>query len=187
MRHKGITGDRFSAQAHRRAGLGGNGNLEGYWEIVCRDKNGKEKWRDVIHNLVVNVGLDHLLDVALSGGTPDTTWFVGLTDGTPTVAAADTMASHSGWVEVTAYDEANRVPWVEAGVSSQVITNSASPAVFTISSDSTTIGGAFLAADNTKGGSSGILMAAGAFSAGDKTLDDNDTLDVTLSITASSS
>ncbi|GAG46997.1 unnamed protein product, partial [marine sediment metagenome] len=32
----------------------------------------------------------------------------GLTDGTPTPAAGDTMASHGGWTEVVAYDEGVR-------------------------------------------------------------------------------
>jgi hypothetical protein len=139
-------------------------------------------WRDEFKNIVVNQGLNDLLDVTLSGATQDTTWFVGLTDGTPTVAAGDTLASHAGWVEVTAYDETNRVAWVDAGASSQSISNAASPAVFTINANGTVIGGAFLAGVNT--GTSGRLYAAGAFSGGDKTLADNDTLDVTATFTA---
>lgn len=143
---------------------------------------GGVKWSDIFHNIVVNQGLDDLLDVTLSGGTQDTTWFVGLVSATPTVAAGDTLASHAGWTEVTAYDEVNRVAWVDAGVSGQSITNSASPAVFTISANGTTMGGAFLAGVNT--GTAGRLYAAGAFTAGNKDLDDNDTLSVTATFTA---
>jgi hypothetical protein len=139
-------------------------------------------WREAWENIVVNQGLNDLLDVTLSGATQDTTWFVGLTSATPTVAAGDTLASHSGWTEVTAYDETNRVAWVDAGASSQSITNSASPAVFTINANSTDVGGAFLAGVNT--GTGGRLYAAGAFTAGNKSLDDNDTLSVTASFTA---
>lgn len=157
--------DRLSRQEFERL-LSGGGTL---WELAYE-------------NAVVNEGLDHLLDVTLSGGTQDTTWFVGLTDGTPTVAGADTLASHAGWGEVTAYDETNRVAFVDAGVSSQSMSNAASPATFTIDTNSTTVGGAFLAGVNT--GTSGILYAAGAFTAGDKSLDDNDTLDVTATFTA---
>lgn len=143
---------------------------------------GAHKWHETWENIVVNQGLNDLLDVTLSGATQDTTWFVGLTDGTPTVAAADTLASHGGWVEVTAYDETNRVAWVDAGASSQSITNSASPADFTINANGTDVGGAFLAGVNT--GTSGRLYAAGAFTAGDKSLDDNDVLSVTATFTA---
>lgn len=167
--------------AIRSAVLQGLG-VDGRYEIVCRDNAGREKWRDTIDNIITNEGLNHVLDVVLSGGTQDTTWFVLLTDGTPTVAAGDTLASHGGWTEVTAYDETNRVAFVDGGAASQSLDNSASPATFTIDSDSTTVGGAGLAGVNT--GTSGVLFSVGAFSAGDKSLDDNDTLDVTLTFTA---
>lgn len=140
------------------------------------------KWADSWTNIVVNEGINHALDVTLSAGTPDTTWFVGLTDGTPTVAAGDTLASHAGWVEVTNYDETNRVAWVDGGVSSQSVSNSASPAVFTISA-TVTVGGAFLAGVNT--GTAGTLYAAASFTGGDKSLADNDTLTVTATMTGS--
>lgn len=175
---------RFDSESIRNALLVDEALIEGRWEVVCRDSQGKEKWRDTIKNLVTDAGLNHLLDVALSGGTQDTTWFVGLTDGTPTAAAGDTMASHAGWTEVTAYDEAARVAWTDGGVSNKSVDNSASPAEFTINADSTTVGGAFLVGDSTKSGTTGTLYAIGAFSAGDKSLDDNDTLDVTATFTA---
>jgi hypothetical protein len=137
---------------------------------------------DAFSNLVVNEGLDHLLDVTLSGGTQDTTWFLGLTGGTPAPAAADTLTSHAGWTEVTFYDEVTRVAWVDGGVSSQSVDNSGSPATFTINADQVTIGGAFLAGvDNT--GVTGILYAVGAFTGGNKVLGNQDTLDVTATFT----
>lgn len=158
--------------------------MKGSWEFTCRDKHGNVKWKDTIDNIVVNAGLNHILDVVLSAATQVTSWYIGLLSASPTVAAADTMASHSGWTEVTAYDEANRQAWSEGGVSGQSISNSGNEATFTISTDGTDIGGAFLTSNNTKGGSTGTLYAAGAFSAGDKSLDDGDTLDVTCTATA---
>lgn len=158
--------------------------MKGRWEFVCRDRHGNVKWTDTIDNLVVNVGLDHLLDVALSGATQITSWYIGLLSATPTVAAGDTMASHAGWTEVTAYDEATRVAFTDGGVSGQSCSNSGSPAEFTISTNGTQVGGAFLTSNNTKGGATGTLYAAGAFSAGNKDLDDDDTLTVTLTATA---
>lgn len=157
--------------------------LKGRWEVVCRDRHGNVKWTDVIENLVVDAGVNYILDAGLSGGAAITSWFVGLTDGTPTPAAGDTMASHAGWAEVTAYSEAARVAWVDGGVSGKSVDNSASPAQFTINADTTVIGGAFLTSSNTKGGTTGTLYAIGAFSAGNKTLDTNDTLDVTATFT----
>lgn len=175
---------RFDPEIIRRALLNEEIDLRGHWEVECRDKDGNLKWRDSIDNIVVNAGLNHLLDVALSGATQVTSWFLGLTDGTPTVAAGDTMGSHAGWTEVTAYDEATRVAWSDGGVSGQSVSNSGSPATFTINANGTVIGGAFLASNSTKGGTTGTLYAAGAFGAGDKTLDDNDTLSVTATFTA---
>lgn len=175
-------GDQMGARAQANKSLLEAAMFGGKWNVVCRDKHGNVKWEDTIENIVVNQGLNHLLDVTLSGATQDTTWFVGLTDGTPTVAAGDTLTSHAGWVEVTAYDEVNRVAWVDAGASGQSVSNTASPAQFTIGTDDTVVGGAFLAGVNT--GTGGTLYAAGAFTAGDKSLDDGDTLDVTATFTA---
>lgn len=161
--------------------------LHGGWQITCRDKNGRFKWVETIENLVTNAGEDHALDVALSGGTQIATWYLLLTDGTPTVAETDTASSHAGWTEVTAYDEAARVTWTDGGVSGQSVDNSASVADFTISTNSTTVGGAGLISDNTKGGTTGTLYSAGAFTGGDKSVDDGDTLSVTATFTAGGS
>lgn len=165
----------------------GQKRLENWFIVECRDKHGRLKWVDVIKNLVVNTGLDDSLDKHLKGSGYTAAWYVGLTDGTPTVAAADTMASHAGWTEVTAYDETVRQTLTLGAVSGQSVDNSASKAVFTIDTNDTTIGGCFIVSDNTKGGSTGILYGGGAFSAGDKTLDDDDTLSVTVTCTAAAS
>ena len=184
MNNIGTMGGQAEGIARRPAELLPQAAMKGRWEFVCRDANGAEKWRDTIDNIVVNAGLNYLLDAGLSGGTQITTWYLGLLSATPTVAAGDTMASHAGWTEVVAYDEANRVTWADGGVASQSVSNSASPADFTISANSTQIGGAFLTSNNTKSGTTGTLYAAGAFTAGNKDLDDNDTIEVTFTGTA---
>lgn len=168
------------ARALQNAAVG----FKNRWEIVCRDKYGREKWRDTIDNIVVNAGLNYILDAGLSGGSPITSWFIGLLSASPTVAAGDTMASHAGWTEVVAYDEANRQAWTDGGVSGQSVDNSGSVATFTISTNGTDIGGAFLTSSNSKSGGTGTLYAAGAFTAGNKSLDDGDELEVTCTATA---
>ena len=184
MNHNHRAGDSFGARVKKSPGLSADVGIKGRWQITCRNKEGNLKWQDVIENLVTNAGLNHLLDVALSGGSQVTTWYVGLTGTAPEAAPGDTMASHSGWTEVTAYDESNRVTWTDGGVSNGSVSNAGSAAEFTISTDSTTVGGAFLVSNNTKGGSTGTLYAVGAFSAGDKSLDDGDSLTVTATFTA---
>lgn len=168
---------RLADQRGRHAGR----VLRTFGDIIARPAL---RWHDRIENIVVNAGLNYLLDTGLSAGVAITTWYLLLTDGTPTVAAGDTMASHAGWVEVTAYSEGVRQTWTDGGVASQSVDNSASAAVFTISSDTTVVGGAALTSVSTKGGTTGTLYAAGAFTAGDKSLDTSDTLTVTATFTA---
>ena len=150
------------------------------------DKDGNLKWEHTVDNIVTNVGLDDLLDKYLKGSAYTAGFFVGLTDGTPTVAAGDTMASHAGWTEVAAYTEATREALTLGTVASQSVDNSASKASFSINADTTVIGGAFLATDNTKSGTTGTLYSVAAFDAADKSLDNGDTLNVTVTCTAAS-
>lgn len=179
-------GANFAAQALAGGKVRMGARMRTRFEFECYDKHGRLKWRDVAFNTVVNVGLDDLLDKYFKGSTYTATHYVGLTDGTPTPAAGDTMSSHAGWAEVTAYSEANRQTLTLGAVSGQSVDNSASKASFSINSDSTTVGGAFVATDNTKGGSTGTLYGIAAFSAGDKLLDNGDTLNVTATLTAAS-
>lgn len=154
----------------------------GAFFIRCFGPDGRLKWEEVAKNIVVNAGLDYLLDAGLSGATPSTTWYVGIKN-TGSPAAGDTMASHASWAENQNYTEVNRPQWQEAGVSGQSITNSANKASFSIDTDSQTIAGAFIVDNNTKGGTSGTLLAVADFSSS-KSADNGDTLEVTYTISA---
>lgn len=140
-------------------------------------------FEDGFENTVVNAGLDDVLEVYFKGSGFTAANYVGLTDGTPTVAAADTFASHAGWTEVTAYSEAVRQTFTAGTVSSQSVDNSASKAEFSING-SATVGGACVGDNNTKGGSTGTLYSAGAFTGGDKSLGSGDTLSVQATFTS---
>ena len=175
--------DKAHAVAAIRRAISGGGAIQGDWKLTARKADGSLKWEDTISNLVTNEGLNHLLDVTLSAATQITTWYVGLISGTPTVDATDVMNSHSGWTEVVAYDESVRQTWTDGGVSSQSVSNSASVATITCSTNSTTVGGAFLTSVSTKSGTTGVLYSAGAFTGGNKSLDDGDTLEVTATYT----
>lgn len=153
----------------------------GHYDVVCLDRNGNVKWQESAPNLITNAGLDYLLDVALSGATATTTWYLGL-KGTGSPAAGDTMSSHAGWSEITPYSDANRITWSEGGVSSQSITNSGSVAAFTINATST-VYGIFLTSDNTKSGTSGTLFSATDFSSS-RAVESGDTLNVTYTVSA---
>lgn len=156
----------------------------GVFHVQCFDKDGNLKWEAEKHNLVVNVGLKDMNDKYFTGSTYTATWYIGLYGAASTnnPAAGDTAASHAGWTEVTAYSQATRPQATFAAATTadpSVITNSASPAVFSING-TTTVGGAFLISNNTKGGTTGILFSASDFTApGDRNVVSGDTLNVT--------
>jgi hypothetical protein len=153
--------------------------------VKCFGPDGQLKWEEQAKNLVVNEGLDYLLGILLKGSTPSDPLYIGLIDGSPTIDAADSLTgTHSGWTEVTAYTEGTRQEFVDGALSSQSCDNSGSKASFSINSDSTTIGGAFLADDSTTG-SNGTLLCAAAFTGGNKTADNGDTLEVQYTFSAS--
>ena len=159
-----------------------NEGLKGRFSVEAYDSKGRLKFSEKFNNLVVDSGIVYALNAAFDSGTQAAAQYIGLTDSTPTVAAGDTMSSHAGWVEVTSYSEANRPVWDKV-LSGKTFSNSANKAQFSITA-TVTIGGAFITTDNTKGGSTGTLIAAGAFSTGDKSLDNGDTLFVQYDFSA---
>lgn len=156
----------------------------GVFHVQCLDKDGNLKWEDSMHNLVVNQGLQDMNTKYFTGSSYTATWYLGLYGAAASnnPAAGDTMASHAGWTEVTAYSQATR-PACTFGTATtadpSVITNSASAAAFSING-TTTVGGAFLTSDNTKGGTTGVLFSAADFAApGDRNVVSGDTISVT--------
>lgn len=174
---KGRAGSLFQTIQRRPAGFNARAVAGGKWQAVCKGADGAIKWVELWKNIVVNEGLDDLLDATLAGGTPDTTWFVGL-KGTGTPAAGDTLASHGTWSEINPY-AGNRPAWTAGAVSGQSVDNSAAAASFSINSG-TTVYGAFLAGVNT--GTGGALYAAGDFSSS-RAVVNGDTLEVTATFT----
>ncbi len=181
----------FKEDITAQKGLSSNITIMGKWVAVARDPQGNIKWEESWENAVVGEGLAALLDYTLKAtSNAGLTWYIGLTSATPVVDNADTMSSHAGWTEVTAYDEATRQAWTDgaiSGTTTKAVDNSGSPATFTIDTNSTSIGGAFLVSESTKGGTTGLLFAAGAFTAGNKSLDDNDSITVTATFTQTNS
>jgi hypothetical protein len=159
----------------------------GKFKMECFDKDGNLKWSAEEKNLVVNVGLQYMCGTALTSVAQITTWYIGLygAGASNTPAASDTMSSHIGWTEVTPYSNATRPACTFATATTanpSVATNSASPASYTINATST-VGGAFLVSNNTKGGSTGTLFSAADFSSpGDRSVVSGDTLTVTYTL-----
>jgi hypothetical protein len=159
----------------------------GRFDIECIGADGKIKWTGSVPNLVVNAGLAYMAGSALTSVTQITVWYLGLygAGASNTPAAGDTMASHAGWTEVVPYSNATRVTptFVTATTANpSVVTNSASPAAFTINATST-VGGAFLTSGSAKSGTTGTLFSAADFSSpGDRNVVSGDTLNVTYTM-----
>lgn len=139
-------------------------------------------------NGVTNTGFNLMLDSTFRSASisPISTWYIGLigNSGFSALAPTDTMASHPGWTEdSTHYTASNRPGWTPSAASSKSITN-ASSVNFAMNTDNTVIKGIFVTSDNTLGGTSGTLWAAGLFGA-DQTLFNGDTLKITYTVTLS--
>lgn len=155
----------------------------GVYKIQCIGADGQVKWEQETPNLVVNQGLQDMNTTYFKSGTQITTWYIGLITGPgsgTTIAAGDTLASHSGWTEFTNYSGTRKA--VTFGTAStadpSVIDNSASPAQFSISGAGGTVAGAFLCSATS--GTSGVLFSASDFqSPGDRVVVSGDTLNVT--------
>lgn len=169
---------------------GETASAKGKFTIECYDKDGVLKWSAEESNLVVNAGLQYMAGTALTSTAQITAWYIGLygAAASNTPAATDTAASHAGWTEVTAYSNATRpaATFVAAtNANPSVVTNSASPAAFSINATAT-VGGAFLISNSTKGGTTGTLFSAADFqSPGDRVVANGDTLNVSYTFSLS--
>jgi len=137
-----------------------------------------------INNAVAILGRNRLLDVMFHGTAASGTWYIGLVDnsGYTGFSVNDTIASHTGWTEVTGYSEGTRVAWSEGAASDAVIASSAT-SDFSITATKT-IKGIFLVNESTKGGTTGVLWATAAFAA-NVDVENGDTLKVEYSVEAS--
>lgn len=157
-------------------------NLKGRFVIEHMDAEGQLKGQYELPNGIVDAGLNHILDVEFHGETQVATWYIGLVDnsGWSAFADADTLSSHAGWVESTAYTEGNRVAWTEGAASGRAMTNAAT-CDFSVNA-SGNLKGIFISSNATKStGNTGTLWSTAAFSSVVTTAN-GDTLKVTYTI-----
>ena len=136
------------------------------------------------NNGIVDVGLNHILETEFHSGTQITTWYIGLIDNDSysTLANADVMSSHAGWIENSDYTAANRPAWGAGTAATRQVTN-ASTVDFAINATKT-IKGLFIVGGtgaSTKGGTTGTLWSTGLFGTA-VACNSGDTLKVTYTI-----
>ena len=158
--------------------------IEGYYTAICYSADGFVKWTEDYHNVVCTVGKNATLDSIL-GNSSQGAVVMGL-KGTGTALAADTMSSHSSWVEVglanaPTYSGNRPTPTFSAASAGSKTTSSA----VTFSMTGTgTVAGCFIniGGSATKDTTTGILFSAGDFSSS-KSVVSGDTIAVTYTAT----
>jgi hypothetical protein len=157
-----------------------------YHCVHVRDGEVIDEWD--AENIVVNQGLNALLNIALGAQASIASWYLGLFSGNYTPVAADTAATiAANATEVSAYTAGARQLFVPASATTQSITNSASQASFTFNA-SATIYGAFLISSSIINSSSNAppyLMSAAQFGTS-KSVVSGDQLLLTYTFNASS-
>lgn len=144
------------------------------YRMECLDKDGNKKWEETFRNTVMTVGKNYLLNNVFPAGTYTQAWYGGIM-GTGTTGVADTMASHPGWSETTAYSGTNRSAYSPAAA----VGGTSTVAALSYSMTGTyTVGGMFITTNQPASGTTGTLYSAG-FIGTPRTGASGDTINVT--------
>jgi len=96
--------------------------------------------RSITHNMITDQGIAKALDVLFGTASRISIWYIGLFSDDYTATGAETYAA-KGCTEYTGYAETARKIWTPGTITAGAISNSASKAVFTISTPATVYGG----------------------------------------------
>ncbi len=154
-------------------------------------REGRVVWEDEFHNTVMTIGKNVALDAFLAGSAYTVTGpFMGLISSTSysSINAADTMASHSGWLEAGTANTPHYTTvrptcaWSAASGGAKALSAALS---FTFTG-SGTVKGAFLCygtgAVSTIDSTAGTLLSAGLFTGGDRAVVTSDVLNVSYTL-----
>lgn len=177
--------DGFGGMMSAGSALEDVAGVKGSFHFKCTDSEGNLLWEAEDHNLFTTVGKNALLNGAYNAAITLVGPFMGLISSASftAVAAADTMASHAGWLEANATNAppygATRPTLTYGTASAGVVTSGNAVFVFT---GSGTVQGAFVAAGSgaVSGNTStaGTLMNAGTLASAQPVISGN-----TLTIT----
>lgn len=175
--------DRARAVVDRMRGVGNRLPLHGKFFVEHYDANGVLKGKYEVPNGITDEGIHYLENTGFRAVAQITTWYIGIIDNASftAVADADTMASHAGWIESTAYTNSpdNRATWSPGAAASRQITNGTT-ADFSINA-TVTLKGIFITSVNTKGGTTGTLWSTALFGSNVNVVN-GDTLKITYTL-----
>lgn len=155
--------------------------LNGKFIVTHLDKEGNVKGEHEFPNGIVTVGINHILETQFRAGTPITSWFVALINnaGFTAIPDADTMSSHSGWTELSAYAAGTRPSWTAGAAAARAMTNSAT-VDFTMNATNV-VKGIFITSSSTKDGTTGTLWSTATF-ASNASVVNSDVLKITYTV-----
>ena len=173
------------------AGLGEQAHAEGVYTFKCFEyEGGPLVWEEKISNVVATVGKNLMLQTALTGSAYTVVGpYMGLISSVSftAVAAADTMASHTGWTEAGSTNAptfAARIAPAFGTAATGAIALSAATS-FTMTGAGT-LQGAFIAygtgAVTTLMSTAGTLLSAGVFTAGAQPVNSANVVQVSYSL-----
>ena len=167
-------------------------NLRGIFRATLTRK-GEVIWTDEFPNTVATVGKNLALDTFLAGSAYTVTGpYMGLISSVSysAISAADTMASHAGWLEAgnanapTYTAPRKTAAWSAASAGAKAL----SAALAFTFTGSGTVKGAFMVygtgAVSTIDNTAGTLLSAGLFSGGDRAVVSTDVINVSYTMSA---
>lgn len=166
--------------------------IKGLYTFECFGPDGKLKWQDTVENVIINEGKNLALDTFLAGSAYTVTGpYMGLISSVgfgAGPAASDTMANHPGWVEAGGLNAPTYTAprpicaWSAASGGSKTLST---PLVFHITGTGT-VKGSFIAygsaVTSVIDATTGTLWSSGLFTGGDKSVANNDTINVSYSV-----
>lgn len=154
-------------------------------------RDGEVIYSEDFHNTVATVGKNLALDTILAGSAYTVTGpYMGLISSTSytAIAAADTMASHAGWLEAgnanapTYTSPRKTAVWSAASAGAKALSAALSFAI----TGTGTIKGAFMVygtgAVTTIDNTAGTLLSAGLFAGGDRAVLSGDTVNISYTL-----
>jgi hypothetical protein len=173
------------------AGMGESAQAEGVYTFKCFEyEGGPLLWEDKIDNVVCTLGKNLMLQTALTGSAYTVTGpYMGLISSVSytAVSAADTMASHAGWLEAGSTNAPTFAARIAPsfGTASAGAISIASLVSFTMTGAGTLVG-AFITygtgAITTIGSTAGTLLSAGAFTGGNQPVNSGNVVQVSYSL-----